>query len=244
MVDKPKKAVFNWSGGKDSALALWKVLQSGEYEVVSLLTTINKQNQRSSMHAIPLALLQNQADSIGIPLYVAELEPDGEMQGYEDKMWEAVNFFLAREVTHFIFGDIFLHDVKIYREKSLKPYGITVVEPLWGKDSSEIMKEFLASGLQTVVVTTMAENLGRDFIGCTIDRGFIKRLPEDVDVCGENGEYHTFCYAGGMFRYPVDFVLGEPLHIAYPVKLDDGTEKKYSYWFANLQEPEQALNGE
>lgn len=237
MKDKRIKAVFNWSGGKDSALALWKVLQSGEYDVISLLTTVNRQNQRSSLHAIPAALLQKQAESVGIPLYMAELEPGGEMQGYENTMREAVEYFLARGVEHFIFGDIFLHDVKAYRERQLAPYGITVVEPLWGKTSSEIMDEFLASGLQTVVVTTMAEKLGKDFIGCSIDGGFVKKLPEDVDVCGENGEYHTFCYAGGMFRRPVDFVLGEPLYMTYPVRLEDGHEKDYSYWFANLSEP-------
>lgn len=237
MKDKRIKAVFNWSGGKDSALALWKVLQSGEYDVISLLTTVNRQNQRSSMHAIPAALLQKQSESMGIPLYMAELEPGGEMQGYENTMREAVEYFLARGVEHFIFGDIFLHDVKAYRERQLAPYGITVVEPLWGKTSSEIMDEFLASGLQTVVVTTMAEKLGKDFIGCSIDGGFVKKLPEDVDVCGENGEYHTFCYAGGMFRRPVDFVLDEPLYMTYPVRLEDGHKKDYSYWFANLSEP-------
>ena len=184
MKDKRIKAVFNWSGGKDSALALWKVLQSGEYDVISLLTTVNRQNQRSSMHAIPAALLQKQSESVGIPLYMAELEPGGEMQGYENTMREAVEYLL-----------------------------------------------------QTVVVTTMAEKLGKDFIGCSIDGGFVKKLPEDVDVCGENGEYHTFCYAGGMFRRPVDFVLGEPLYMTYPVRLEDGHEKDYSYWFANLSEP-------
>lgn len=236
MTDRPVKAVFNWSGGKDSALALWKVLQSGEYEVISLLTTVNKQNQRSFMHAIPVALLQKQAESIGIPLYVAELKPGGEMQGYEEVMCEAVRYFLGRGVTHFIFGDIFLHDVKIYRERQLQPYGITVVEPLWGKTSIEIMEEFLVSGLRTVVVTTMAEKLGKNFIGRTVDAGFIEDLPDDADVCGENGEYHTFCYAGGMFRQPVGFALGEPLYRTYPVKQDDGTEKDYAYWFANLRE--------
>lgn len=244
MINRQLKAVFNWSGGKDSALALWKVLQSGEYEVVSLLTTVDRQNQRSSMHAIPVALLQKQAESIGIPLYVAELEPGGEMQGYENTMREAMRFFLDRGVTHFIFGDIFLQEVRTYREGQLRPYGITVVEPLWGKSSLEIMDEFLASGLQTVVVTTMAEKLGRSFIGRTIDPGFIGELPEEVDVCGENGEYHSFCYGGGMFRWPVDFALGESLYRTYPVRSDDGAEKNYSYWFADLREAEQGVNGE
>lgn len=148
MKDKRIKAVFNWSGGKDSALALWKVLQAGEYEVVSLLTTVNRENQRSSMHAIPVALLQKQAESIGIPLYVAELEPGREMQGYEETMRLAVNHFLKMGVMHFIFGDIFLHDVKVYRERQLAPYGITVAEPLWGNPLRKSWKTFWLPGFK------------------------------------------------------------------------------------------------
>lgn len=234
-----KKAVFNWSGGKDSALALWKTLKSGEYDIIALLTTVNNENHRSSMHAIPVSLLQKQADSIGIPLYIAGLEPNGDMQGYEDTMTKAVEYFVGQGVTHFIFGDIFLHDVKSYREKQLSPYGITVVEPLWDHTSGEIMDDFLASGLCTVIVTIMADVLEKDFIGRKIDASFPDCLPRGVDVCGENGEYHTFCYAGGMFRWPVSYSVGEPLYMSYSVRGDDGNEKNYSYWFANLGEPEQ-----
>lgn len=238
MVTQRKKAVFNWSGGKDSALALLKVLEEGEYEIVSLLTTMNQESQRSSMHAIPLSLLQKQADSTGLPLYVAGLMPHGDMRDYEKTMKEAVLHFKELGVTHFIFGDIFLHDVKSYREKQLLPYGISVVEPLWGKTSAEIMDEFIASGLQTVIVTTMAEVLDQSFIGRRIDASFSLSLPSGADVCGENGEYHTFCYDGRIFRQAVPFSLGEPLYMTYPVRLEDGTEKDYSYWFANLQDGE------
>ena len=211
---KREKAVFNWSGGKDSALALYKAQQSEAYEIVSLLTTVNRDNARSSMHGIPVGLLRRQADSIGLPLYTIDLAPDGTMENYEEAMAAAVGHFRDTGADRFIFGDIFLHDVRSYREKQLSPYGITVVEPLWGKSSAEIMREFLASGLQTVIVTTT----------------------DGVDVCGENGEYHTFCYAGGPFRTPVQFALGEPLQRRYPVKLDDGTVKNYAYWFADIRE--------
>lgn len=235
-----KKAVFNWSGGKDSALALDKVLRAGEYEVVALLTTVNRDNRRSSMHGIPVSLLEKQAASIGIPLHVVNLAAGGEMQGYENAMREAVEFFKQRGVTHFIFGDIFLHDVKKYREEKLRPLGIEVVEPLWGKSSPEIIAEFIASGLQTVVVTTTADILDRRFIGRTIDENFLRDLPAGVDPCGENGEYHTFCHAGRIFREPVKFTLGEPISKTFPVKLADGTEKNFSYWFANLGDPASA----
>ena len=230
------RAVFNWSGGKDSAHALWRAMRSGDYEIVALLTTVDGSTRRSTMHGIPAALLQAQAERIGIPLYRLDLAPNGDMADYEAAMSRAVAHFGARGVTHFIFGDIFLHDVRSYREKQLSPYGITVVEPLWGKSSAEIMREFLASGLQTVIVTTTADRLGRDFIGRRIDETFVRDLPDGVDVCGENGEYHTFCYAGGPFRTPVQFALGEPLQRRYPVKLDDGTVKNYAYWFADIRE--------
>lgn len=236
MTAERKKAVFNWSGGKDSALALLSVLHAGEYEVVALLTTINQAEQRSSMHGIPVALLEKQASRIGIPLHIVELMPSEEMEGYENAMRRAAEHFLQTGAVNFIFGDIFLHDVKSYREEKLRPLGITVVEPLWGKSSPEIMAEFIASGLKTIVVTTTADILDSRYIGKIIDEKFLQDLPSGVDVCGENGEYHTFCYDGPLFKKPVEFTLGEPLQKTFPIKLSDGTTKEFSYWFANLQD--------
>ncbi len=230
-----KKAVFNWSGGKDSALALYKILQQDEYEIEALLTTINANSRRSSMHGIPVSLLQEQADSIGFPLYIVEIAEQSGMNGYEEAMRAAISHFQKQSVTHFIFGDIFLKDIKEYREKQLAPYGITVVEPLWGYSSREAMSEFLSSGLKTIVITTMADSLNHSFIGRTIDKQFIEDLPHHVDICGENGEYHTFCYAGSIFRRPVSFQIGEPLFKSFPVKKDDGTEQIYSYWTTHLE---------
>lgn len=230
-----KNAVFNWSGGKDSALALWQTVASGEYRIVSLLTTVNRDTERSSMHGIPISLLERQAESIGIPLTILEL-PSGEMAGYESAMSQAVERFMSQGVDHFIFGDIFLHDVRSYREKHLSPYGVTVVEPLWGKSSAEVMEDYLASGLRTTVITTESDALGREWIGRTIDRRFVDELPSGVDPCGENGEYHTFCYDGPIFSRPVSFSLGETVKKCFPVKLDDGTEKRYCYWFADISE--------
>lgn len=238
MEERRIKAVFNWSGGKDSALALYKVLQEGKYEVVALLTTVNEENLRSSMHAIPISLLEEQAQSIGIPLYTVELTANGSMANYEGAMKKAIEHFSRMGVTHFIFGDIFLHDVRTYREKQLNPHGITIVEPLWGRTSAEIMDEFLGSGLQTIVVTTTADLLDKRFVGRSIDRNFIENLPKEVDVCGENGEYHTFCHAGPIFRFPVSYSIGEPQKTTIPVKLDNGTVKDYSYWFADLKTKE------
>lgn len=228
------KAVFNWSGGKDSAHALWKAQQSGRYEIAALLTTVNCDTRRSTMHAIPTALLQAQADAIGLPLHVVDLTPAGTMEDYGAAMSRAVEHFKAQGVTHFIFGDIFLEDVRAYRERQLAPHGIEVVEPLWGRSSQEVMRDFLASGLRTVVVTTMADQLGADAIGREVDRAFVDSLPAGIDPNGENGEYHTFCYDGPIFRRPVPFRLGEPFEHSYDIRLDDGTTKTCSYWFADL----------
>ena len=230
-----EKAVFNWSGGKDSALALYKVLQQGRYEVTALLTTVNRESRRSSMHDIPVALLEKQAESIGLPLYVVDLTPQGTMGDYSDAMQRACRHFQAQGVSHFIFGDIFLHDVRSYREKQLAPLGIRVVEPLWDRTPEQVMEDFLASGLRTVVVTVTEGMLDKRFLGREIDRRFVDELPSQADVCGEQGEYHTFCYAGGMFRTPVPFSLGQPQRRAYTIRMEDGSEREYAYWFADLQ---------
>ena len=230
-----EKAVFNWSGGKDSALALYKVLREGRYEVVSLLTTVNRASRRSSMHDIPVALLEKQAESIGLPLYVVDLTPQGTMGDYNEALRHACRHFVDRGVTHFIFGDIFLHDVRSYREKQLAPWGIRVVEPLWDRTPGQVMEDFLASGLRSVVVTVTEGMLDKSFLGRQLDRQFVDDFPPEADVCGEQGEYHTFCYAGGMFRTPVPFSLGCPERRVYPIGLDDGSVREYAYWFADLQ---------
>ncbi len=230
-----KKAVFNWSGGKDSALALYKILQNPEYEIISLLTTINKEKQSSTMHNIPTKLLQEQAKSIGIPIYIVEIGSNAGMCAYNDAMQKAVNHFIAQGVKHFVFGDIFLHDVRSYREQQLSPYGIEVIEPLWDKTTKQIIEEFLESGLKTVITTTTASELDESYIGRILDRELINNLPKECDVCGENGEYHTFCFDGGMFSYPVKFTLEGSYKYCNTIKLDTGEEKEYCYWSAKLK---------
>lgn len=225
-----KKAVFNWSGGKDSALALYTVLQQNEFEIVALLTTVNEETELSSMHAIPHALLEKQAESIGIPLYPVLLPKD--INIYEQRMQDAANHFKAQGVQHFIFGDIYLSDVRKYREDRLHPLGIEVVEPIWNLNSTEVMQDFLASGIRTKIIVTDATKLDDSFIGQDIDAALIERIPAEVDVCGENGEYHTFAYAGAIFKHPVDFEIIETRQMSYEFKLEDGEEKIYHYWQA------------
>lgn len=229
-----KKAVLNWSGGKDSAHALYKVLQSDEYEIVSLLTTINRDTLLSTMHNIPLELLKIQSQHLGIPLKIVGLKPQGNMDDYSKSMEEAVIEFKKKGVTHFIFGDIFLHDVRSYREQQLRPLGITVVEPLWDKTSQTVMDEFLTSGLKTIVVTTMNDGLGTEALGRLVDHSFIDSLPKEMDPNGENGEYHTFCYDGPIYQSPVPFSIGSPYMKSFDIRLDNGRVQTYTYCFIDL----------
>ena len=227
-----KKAVFNWSGGKDSALALQKTLRENEFEVVSLLTTINEETLTSSLHSIPLKLLLEQADSIGIPLYPVSLSKD--VKTNEERMTRAVIHFKNQSVTHFIFGDIFLREAKSYRESKLNPLGIEVVEPLWGKTSEEIMNDFLKSGIKTKIIVTQANKLDRTFIGREIDSDFVKSLPNGIDLCGENGEYHTFSYDGELFNYRIDFKISKVNLISYDFNMGNGEMSSYEYWQAEI----------
>ncbi|MFV5594360.1 ATP-binding protein [Acinetobacter junii] len=234
IVQTPKKAVFNWSGGKDSALALYTVLQQKQFEVVALLTTVNEETELSSMHAIPFSLLMKQAESIGIPLYPVFLPKN--LPVYEQRMLDAAQHFKAQGVEHFIFGDIYLSDVRKYREDRLHPLGIEVVEPIWNLDSTEVMQNFLDSGIRTKIIVTDASKLDRSFIGQDIDVALIERMPEDVDICGENGEYHTFAYAGALFKQAVEFEIVETRQMSYDFKLENGEEKTYQYWQAIFAE--------
>jgi uncharacterized protein (TIGR00290 family) len=231
-----KKCVFNWSGGKDSALALYKLLQSGDYEVVSLLTTVSSETTRSFMHAIPLSVLRAQAESIGIPFFPVLYDPNEAMSGYETVMRQTVEHFRREGVTAFAFGDIFLEDLRAYRQAQLAPYGIELIEPLWGMTSEEVMRDFLQSGLQTIVVSTMAEKLSEQYIGALISPAFVASLPDEVDVCGENGEYHTLCVDGPIFQAPVHYTLGTPFRTQHTVKLEDGTEQTFAHCFAKIEE--------
>lgn len=234
IVQTPNKAVFNWSGGKDSALALYTVLQQKQFEVVALLTTVNEETELSSMHAIPFSLLMKQAESIGIPLYPVFLPKN--LPVYEQRMLDAAQHFKAQGVEHFIFGDIYLSDVRKYREDRLHPLGIEVVEPIWNLDSTEVMQNFLDSGIRTKIIVTDASKLDRSFIGQDIDAALIERMPEDVDICGENGEYHTFAYAGALFKQTVEFEIVETRQMSYDFKLENGEEKTYHYWQAIFAE--------
>ncbi|CAM1347442.1 diphthine--ammonia ligase [Tenacibaculum insulae] len=240
-----KKAYFNWSSGKDSAFALYKILQQKEYKIEKLITNVNKDYQRVSMHGLHENLLEAQAKSIGIALEKIEFPADVTMDLYNQKMLEKTSELKSAGLKHAIFGDIFLEDLRNYRDSKLKEVGITGVYPLWKKETKQILKEFLALGFKTITVCVNAKKLGEEFVGRIIDEDFINELPNDVDVCGENGEFHTFCFDGPIFSKPIEFEIGEKVLKSYTLNKDDSQNchkdsseevKNYdtSFWYCDL----------
>ncbi len=239
-----KKTYFNWSSGKDSALALYKILQDPTYNLDLLVTTINKDFNRVSMHGLRNELLLKQADSIGIPLKTIEFPADVTMDLYAKIMKEAMDSLVAQKYSHTIFGDIFLEDLKAYRDTKLAEVNITGVYPLWKKDTKQVLQEFLDLGFKAITVCVNAKLLGKEFVGRVIDEQFIKDLPENVDVCGENGEFHTFVFDGPIFKNPIDFSTGEKVLRSYTLHDNDDDNcyaaKKEeanhdtSFWYCDL----------
>ncbi|WP_308005190.1 diphthine--ammonia ligase [uncultured Chryseobacterium sp.] len=232
---KPK-AIFNWSSGKDSALALYKILKEEKFEVTSLLTSINKEFQRISMHGVQVSLLEKQAESLGFPLIKMELPKEPTMKEYRELMSKTMNDLKSQGITHSIFGDIFLEDLKKYREDQLRSIGMEGVFPLWKINTTDLIREFLDLGFKTIVTCVNETYLDKSFAGRIIDEDFIKDLPENVDVCGENGEFHTFTFNGPIFKNPVEFEIGEIVKKTYPKpKSDENSEDdEYVFWFCDL----------
>lgn len=232
---KPK-AIFNWSSGKDSALALYKILKEEKFEVTSLLTSINKEFQRISMHGVQVSLLEKQAESLGFPLIKMELPKEPTMEEYRELMSKTMNDLKSRGITHSIFGDIFLEDLKKYREDQLRSIGMEGVFPLWKINTTDLIREFLDLGFKTIVTCVNETYLDKSFAGRIIDEDFIKDLPENVDVCGENGEFHTFTFNGPLFKNPVEFEIGKIVKKTYPKPKsgEDSEDDEYVFWFCDL----------
>lgn len=239
-----KKALFNWSSGKDSALALYKILQNPEFKIEYLLTSVNQQFKRISMHGVRVELLQQQAESIGIPLEIMEIPEMPTMEVYESVMQQTLEKLKNKEISYSVFGDIFLEDLRQYREDKLATMGFEGVFPIWRIPTKELIQEFISLGFQTVVVCVNERYLDKSFVGKIINQQFIDDLPENVDVCGENGEFHTFCFDGPIFQKPIDFELGEIVYRKYEkpktdssntaCDADDSTAYDYGFWYCDL----------
>jgi len=207
-----EKVIFCWSGGKDSALCLHHVLESGRYEVLCLLTTVNEEFQRVSMHGVRTALLEQQAAAIGLPLEKVMVSRGGSNAEYEERMAVALRKYQARGAGTVIFGDIFLEDLRRWREENLAKIGMSALFPLWQRDTRALIDEFLALGFGSVICCVNDAWLDETAVGRNIDADFIRGLPPGVDPCGENGEFHSFAFAGPIFNKPLQIEVGEKVY--------------------------------
>jgi uncharacterized protein (TIGR00290 family) len=230
--------VFSWSGGKDSSYALYKVLQNDLYEVKYLLSTINGNSKRLSMHGVREELIEEQAASIGIPLlkvYVYEADNNE----YERQMNETLLKVKSEGISTVAFGDIFLEDLKQYREDKMRGIGMNCLFPIWQEDTRHLINDFIEKGFKTITCCINDGYLDKDWCGRVIDDSFLSQLPKNVDPCGENGEFHSFCYQAPFFKTKMNIVAGEKTYKELILKTKDhptpikevGTK---GFWFCDI----------
>ncbi len=205
----PEPILFCWSGGKDSALALYTLLRQNDVRIAALLTTVTEGYDRISMHGIRRELLRRQAESLHLPLHEVFIPPQCVNPIYEARMEEALRFFFEQGIRRVAFGDIFLQDLRVYREENLARVAMQALFPIWKRDTRELIREFHALHFRSVAVCIDSKVLDPSFAGRELDESFFTDLPPDVDPCGENGEFHTFVFDGPIFSRPIGFTLGE-----------------------------------
>jgi uncharacterized protein (TIGR00290 family) len=242
-----EKVIFNWSGGKDSAFCLHKILQEQQYEVICLLTTISQPYQRISMHGVRVELLDIQAERIGLPLLKIQIPEMPTMEVYDNTMAAVLTDLKNKGVTASIFGDIFLEDLRKYREEKLAEVNLKGVFPLWNIPTRQLIREFIDSGFKAVTTCVNDKYLDKSFVGRIIDDDFLNDLPDGVDACGENGEYHSFVYDAPIFSKPIEFKKGEIVYRKYSTSepddlstVDSGTTRNTDspfdngFWYCDL----------
>lgn len=237
-----KKAFLNWSSGKDSAYALYLVEQQKEFSIKRLITTINRELDRVSMHGLRKELLLQQADSLGMPLQLIQLSGNASMAEYDEQMFNETKSLQLEGFEYSLFGDIFLEDLREYREQQLQKVDLKAVFPLWGIPTADLMQNILDLGFKAITVSVNSRLLDKSYCGRIIDEEFISQLPAGVDPAGENGEFHSFVFDGPNFREPVRFEKGEVVEKTYPSakKKDDNcfSDKKKSwdnsFWYCDL----------
>jgi len=223
---------------------LYKMLQNPEYDISRLITTVNSDYKRVSMHGLRIELLKQQTTSLKLPLHQIEFPAQVTMEAYSATMKKEISQLCDDGYTHGVFGDIFLEDLRNYRDEQLTNAGIKGVYPLWKKDTKVLLQEFIDLGFKAITICVNAKYLNEDFCGRVIDTSFIEDLPDTVDVCGENGEFHTFVYDGPIFEKPVPFIIGEKVLRKYD-KVDDNDDNCFveednqqdwdtAFWYCDL----------
>ena len=206
---KRPKAWISWSSGKDSTFALHAARHDDAVDVVGLLVTINGDADRVAMHAVRRILVKTQAERLGLPLHTVELPSPCPNEVYEQRMAAAAATARTSGIDHIVFGDLFLTDVRAYREQLLAPMGITPLFPLWGRPTAALARQMLVAGVRAVLTCVDPKQLPGEFVGRAFDERLLADLPDGVDPCGEHGEFHTFVYDGPGFSAPIDIDVGE-----------------------------------
>lgn len=204
-----EKIILCWSGGKDSSMSLYELRRSGDYEVVTLLTTLTEPYDRISMHGVRRVLLEEQAAAVGLPLEKIFISTGASNTEYEEKMKTALLRFKSEGITKVAFGDIFLEDLRAYREANLAKVGMSGVFPIWKRETTELSKSFIAAGFKAVLTCVDTQKLDSMYAGRLFNSRLMDDLPPAVDPCGENGEFHSFVYDGPIFKKEVEWVPGE-----------------------------------
>jgi uncharacterized protein (TIGR00290 family) len=205
----PPKAFVSWSSGKDSAYALHEARRLGLAEIAGVLTTINEVYDRVAMHGVRGALLDRQIAALGLPAIKVPIPSPCPNEIYETRMAEACERIKAQGIRHIVFGDLYLEDIRAYRIEKLSAAGMEPIFPLWKRETGSLAREMIASGLSARIACLDPSKLDRSFAGRRFDMDFLRDLPNGIDPCGENGEFHTFVFDGPNFARPVDFSIGE-----------------------------------
>lgn len=205
----PRRLALSWSGGKDSAMAYYVVSTQLNIQVDCLLTTFNESNYRVSMHGVRLELIESQAERMGKEITRIPLPPNCSNEVYEERMERALKILEKHGIGEVAFGDIFLEDVRRYREEKLARIKFKGIFPLWGRNTAELAREFLSLGFKATICCVDTHQAPAELIGLEYSRELLDSLPDSVDPCGERGEFHTFVYDGPIFKEPIRFKLGE-----------------------------------
>lgn len=227
------KTFLNWSSGKDAALALLYLQQSEKYNVKRLLTTVNKDKDRVRMQGVRISLLKAQIEAVKLPCTIVELPGRPNMEVYESIVNKEFRVLKEQGFSMAAFGDIYLEDIRTYREQQLSKMGMEAVFPLWKKDTKELMYEFIELGFKAIVIVVQEDKLDPGYLGREVDRAFLKDLPEDIDPCGENGEFHTFCYDGPVFDHPVNVQTAERFYETFDAP-EGQSKDPLGFWFCDL----------
>ncbi|MYL32473.1 diphthine--ammonia ligase [Pontibacillus yanchengensis] len=204
-----KNVIVSWSGGKDSAFVLFKLMRNGEYIIKGLLSTTSEETKRLPIHEVSTSLIQEQATSIGLPLFEVSLPSNANNDLYKKTLKKQFDQFKNNDVYTIIYADLFLEDIKVFRDQLLSEVGMIGEYPLWGRNTSALAEDFISKGFEAIVTTIDAEKLPSEMVGKLYNKSFLENLPEGVDPCGENGEFHTFVFNGPLFQYSIPFSVGE-----------------------------------